>query len=725
MIYIDRDSITMPELFASKMMDRYHQSVIERLLEPDMFVQSRFRISEDFAKMVDPHVRELFHHKCSYCESPELSYDSCTGLFRPRSSVAELKDRRNDGYYWLGYVWFNLYAVCPECDRNKGNHFPVEGDHLLPPPVETYMDQKALRAYVRNEQPLLLDPCDSEVRDKVQFWYERDGKVVGRTKKAQLTIEILKLNRSSLRLMRSERWAFIENLLAEATIPKAPKNAFERIWNQLEPGMPFLGLTRQAVLQWYLDNNARIKSEAPRWFGKLSALFPDIKAPIGSEMYLKINKPIVEFRLTETPANMVSGFMNRLEWVEIENFKSIEHARLDVAKATHSEGENCILLIGENGVGKSSVLQAVALVLSGQEHLDALGFLDPTRLIRKGAKDAFASIRAKFNDNDLPVEVKITPNGILTSQSSLVKPVVGIGSVRRLPEDGEVISFEDDRTKIKGLFRHDVVFPDVEPWLGDSSQVDQVRFDEAAKTILEMLMVSEERIGKDRLLARDSGKVVIDVGNGPESIQEMCDGHRSVIGYALYVLRCFAEHWSSPFNAEGVVLIDEIGNHLHPSWKIKVLSLLRSIFPQTTFIISTHDPLCLRGAREGEVWVMHRDTGGNRVQVVQKDVPPGTSLETLLTGEWFFMDHTTDAYTTRLFQEYNSQMFSESPDMERMRNIEDELQNNLLQRSTGSAKFDTFFNIIRQVKSEEPSAIRNDEDLKQKFADRIRQQLKG
>ncbi len=42
--------------------------------------------------------------------------------------------------------------------------------------------------------------------------------------------------------------------------------------------------------------------------------------------------------------------------------------------------------------------------------------------------------------------------------------------------------------------------------------------------------------------------------------------------------------------AEGVVLIDEIDLHLHPSWQQRILGDLQAIFPKVQFIVSTHAP---------------------------------------------------------------------------------------------------------------------------------------
>lgn len=58
--------------------------------------------------------------------------------------------------------------------------------------------------------------------------------------------------------------------------------------------------------------------------------------------------------------------------------------------------------------------------------------------------------------------------------------------------------------------------------------------------------------------------------------------------------------------SRAVVLIDEIEAHLHPRWKMRIVTALREALPNVTFIMTTHDPLCLRGLRAGEVMVFRR-----------------------------------------------------------------------------------------------------------------------
>ncbi|TAE76241.1 MAG: hypothetical protein EAZ85_00515 [Bacteroidetes bacterium] len=55
---------------------------------------------------------------------------------------------------------------------------------------------------------------------------------------------------------------------------------------------------------------------------------------------------------------------------------------------------------------------------------------------------------------------------------------------------------------------------------------------------------------------------------------------------------------------EGIVLIDEIEQHLHPKWQRNILSALEKTFPNIQFIVTTHSPQVLSGTKKENVFIL-------------------------------------------------------------------------------------------------------------------------
>ena len=71
----------------------------------------------------------------------------------------------------------------------------------------------------------------------------------------------------------------------------------------------------------------------------------------------------------------------------------------------------------------------------------------------------------------------------------------------------------------------------------------------------------------------------------------------------------------NPLLGEGIVLIDEIELHMHPSWQRKILNVLKKTFPNVQFIITTHSPIVLSEADE-DYNLLFMESDNNAVQVL-------------------------------------------------------------------------------------------------------------
>ncbi len=68
----------------------------------------------------------------------------------------------------------------------------------------------------------------------------------------------------------------------------------------------------------------------------------------------------------------------------------------------------------------------------------------------------------------------------------------------------------------------------------------------------------------------------------------------------------------NPLEGEGIVLIDEIDLHLHPKWQREIVPRLERIFPNCQFVVSTHSPQILSHVKADQVWLLRQESDGLR-----------------------------------------------------------------------------------------------------------------
>lgn len=100
---------------------------------------------------------------------------------------------------------------------------------------------------------------------------------------------------------------------------------------------------------------------------------------------------------------------------------------------------------------------------------------------------------------------------------------------------------------------------------------------------------------------RNPVRMVVDKSGQEIRVDMLSDGEKCTLAMFGDLARRLAlanPALANPLEGEGIVLIDEIELHMHPLWQRKVLGVLRKIFPNIQFIITTHSPQILGEANE-------------------------------------------------------------------------------------------------------------------------------
>jgi AAA domain, putative AbiEii toxin, Type IV TA system/AAA domain len=632
---------------------------------------------------LDAALTRLFRKRCAFCESevPTRAY-----RFRPTEEAGPTEaapaadaDRSHLYYSWLINAWQNLYAICDACRPLEASIFPVSGRRCPLPSVEEimlYVDEPSSewRGEIA-ERPILLDPCANEDFRR-NLAALPGGELIGLSTRGEQTIRHFNLIRPELVSRRALKFRqYLDRLITDP--PKSGTASIFAFANMEFGGGWFLllyqiakklgggggmrpTLSRLRIGQYYAERLAR-----PDFAQRVSDAFDDLLDRPDQVSETRV-RPAAPLRGEARPVAFTIENFKALEKVEIELKARVLPVEIDPALGATPlpPSAPALVILGENAAGKSSILEAMTLVLSDQASRDDLG-QDADRFLLKpdwmGAPGDGAPRKGRVTvryENGEEAEISIESGFPFVKGAAIPRiPVFAYGAFRLFLK-------ADKRTRassaIRSLFEANYVLPNPEPWL--VSLAGTPWFEEVARAlkfilaidqkvdVLEVdkvrrecaLLVSSERPGLPPVLLRTP---FIAVSSGFRAILAMvCDIMRGLIAAQDQFSASLAK-------ARAVVLIDEVEAHLHPKWKMRILQGLREALPNVTFIATTHDPLCLRGLAPEEVRVfrrVHRQDDPNNPlptfveQLTDLPAMGALTIEQLLTSELFQL-HTTDA----------------------------------------------------------------------------------
>lgn len=110
----------------------------------------------------------------------------------------------------------------------------------------------------------------------------------------------------------------------------------------------------------------------------------------------------------------------------------------------------------------------------------------------------------------------------------------------------------------------------------------------------------------------DEGIVATHAEHGHIPVAMLSDGVRNMTGMVADIAyRCVRlnRHLEDKavVETEGIVLIDEVDMHLHPSWQQTILQKLAEAFPEIQFILTTHSPQVLTTVRKEQIIILQKD----------------------------------------------------------------------------------------------------------------------
>ncbi|MGN7919757.1 AAA family ATPase [Lysobacter sp. 22409] len=585
-----------------------------------------------------------FKSKCAYCESGLSLHESRIDPFRPILAAADPRTREEspDHYGWLAFEWRNLMYACNECVSAKRNRFPVDTPRALP--------MTAWRQTVASESALLIDPCRDDPARHLAFL--PDGRLAGKTDKGAVSIEVLNLNRPRL-VEERRRWIFdLLTTIHQAIDPDAEAVAIGLI-DELD-NLRHSGAIRSA-LDAVAKETARRAGLKPIVGFRPSRDIPRLAGhhELWDRVAYEYLSGADKTPISESLRSAASEYYelrprldaSHVERVRIFNFKGIDTLELEFAHAQADSNASGVMLLGENAAGKSTVLQALALALMDERlrkgcRVEGADFLPRQRESWEVLTDRpYVEVLLSSGDTR---RIEIDSLGRIEDHTEAAPSMVLAYGARRFFRSQDRIH---KNAVNRSLFDPFAKLEDPSPWLVEASRQ---HFNAVARAMREVFSLHDD----DDIFRGPGGHVMVRAHGRVTPVERMSDGYRSLFAMAVDIMRRMVEAWGNLEYAQGIVLIDEIDVHLHPRWKIEVMSALRRAMPKVQFIVTAHDALCLRGMRDGEVHVLYRDQH-DRIRP-REDLPNIELLRSdqLLTSDFFGLASTARPQTDAALHRY-------------------------------------------------------------------------
>lgn len=377
-----------------------------------------------------------------------------------------------------------------------------------------------------------------------------------------------------------------------------------------------------------------------------------------------------------------------IKTLKIKNLRSLADVELELNTPSTPDLKfpNVNVMLGGNGLGKTSVLRAAVLATLGPLLSASSGYV-PDTLIRRPPGVKTQRAIDKLPPASIESEVTVEPGELgklkLPGELRLTTFVEALGTTQRLrwecrPERAaksvEIAQFderaraffvvgygatrrveastrvdESARTKsrlrryerVSSLFEDHIGLMPLSYWLPGYSVRNRGRYGQVLRLMNELLpeacrieaKATKTATGTEHLF-RMNGVTV--------PFRALSDGYRAYVGWIgdmLFHVCMGAGTGVKLSEMRGVVLIDEIDLHLHPEWQRVVVPTLAEALPRVQFIVTTHSPLVVGSLQSGNLFLLAEENGATIVRRLPERVH-GKSAEQILLSPYFGLEST-------------------------------------------------------------------------------------
>jgi len=288
----------------------------------------------------------------------------------------------------------------------------------------------------------------------------------------------------------------------------------------------------------------------------------------------------------------------KISKIIIDNIRCFEHLEIDLI--SKNQINQMTVFLGNNGVGKSTILRAIALCLC--EESGAAGLLDELHgdWIRKESKQP-ARIKLEFEKTPNQTRRPFIETTINWSKYKEVEVTQIVEPKNRKFWDKLFVAAYGANRRTYGTVSYDEytvtdavysLFNYAANMQNPELNVRRMQFETNIKQLfrkLEDILL----LDKGSIKLRRTGLSIKGPWGSYLPMGTMADGYASVLAWIMdiYGWKLLFEKKLKGVNVRGIVLLDELEQHLHPVWQKEIIGRLTKQFKDVQFFFTTHSPV--------------------------------------------------------------------------------------------------------------------------------------
>lgn len=150
-------------------------------------------------------------------------------------------------------------------------------------------------------------------------------------------------------------------------------------------------------------------------------------------------------------------------------------------------------------------------------------------------------------------------------------------------------------------------------------------------------------------------EVIFHTPDGWVPLESLGLGYQTMIAWTVDFAARMVERYPDspqPLHEPAIVLVDELDLHLHPRWQRDIIDFLSRQFPKTQFIVTAHSPLVVQAAQDVNANIVLLRREGDHVVIDQNvALEHNLRVDQLLTSDVFGLKEVRSPQTEKLLKE--------------------------------------------------------------------------